>query len=171
MVGIRDKLHGYLATHSGDVNTGEARYGSDRFHEYSSVWADTFTLGVKCPLQLGHPQPQPEPGTGEKNNEEDHRSKNTLYIRLNDSLHDSKDEINFVSGYFNRSVRHTLAKREYPLQSFFYGYGTYFTEDKVHIFTSDGRNDKHTTSIVTKNTDSFYENPVIKDNKESVKRL
>ena len=180
MVGVRDKLHGYLATHSGDVKMGKARYGRDRFHgeetipkdnilkEHFSVPADTFTLGVKCPLEFFHPQPEPEPGANKKDNEEDHRSKSILYMRLNDSLCDSKDEINFASGYFNKSIR--LANREYPLQTFFYGYGTYFTEDKVHIFTSDGRNNKHTTNIVT-NTDSFYVNPVIKDNKESVKRL
>ena len=74
-VGIRDKLHRYLANHSVDVTMGEARYGSDRFHEvetipkenilvdYSSVWANTFTLGVKC---LWHPHPQPKPETHDR---------------------------------------------------------------------------------------------------------
>ena len=105
-----------------------------------------------------------------------------------------------MSGYLNRSIRDILAKREYLLQSFLNGHRTYFdnkepivnecqdekeafhTEDKVvnrvHVFTtfpgeiaSDGRNNKHTTSVITKNTDSFHGNQVIHDNKESVKRL
>merc|ERR1711895_42995 len=60
----------------------------------------------------------------------------------------------------------TLAKREYPLQSFFYGYGTYFTEDKVHIFTSDGRNDKDTPFPLEINVDRSNESPGFKSNEE-----
>ena len=93
---------------------------------HPSVPANTFTFGVKVSITVFHPQPEPEQGADKTNNEGDYMSKHILYMRLNDSLRDSKDEINFVSGYFNRSITHTLAKREYPLQSFFYGYGTYF---------------------------------------------
>ena len=54
---------------------------------------------------------------GFENNGEDDRSKETLSLRFNDSLHDSKDEVNFLSGYLNRGIRDTLVKREYLLQS------------------------------------------------------
>ena len=114
---------------------------------------------------------------GFKNNEEDDNNKDTLSTRLNDSLPDSIDEVNFLSGYFSRSIRDTLVTRGYLLQSFLEGQRIYFDNKKpvvnkedeeketyhteenvlnrVHVFTpftrempSDGRNNKYTVSVV-----------------------
>ena len=63
---------------------------------------------------------------GFKNNEEDDRNKDTLSLRYNSSLPDNKDEVKFLSGYFSRSIKDTLVKREYLLQSFLDGQRIYF---------------------------------------------
>ena len=91
-----------------------------------------------------------------------------------------------MSGYFSRSIKDTLVKREYPLQSFLHGRRncfdnkgekekeTYQTEEKVenrfHVSTPftgemalDGRSNKYTISVVIQSIDSFHGNPVIQD--------
>ena len=81
---------------------------------------------VPTPFALETTLDRSNESPGFKNNEEDDRNKDTLSLRFNDSLHDNKDEVNFLSGYFSRSIRDTLVKREYLLQSFLDGQRIYF---------------------------------------------